>query len=268
MRSFRKVLSLAPVGALAALTVGMLVMPHHVAQGSTTWSATDVSAPYTVEDKPLGLIVGDSFAEGITGVNRPGGGLAYQVADKLGWTLAKDAQGGTGYIAQGPVELFANRASFPIRLQRHTNAERVSYVLLTGGANDSAASDTVLAAAVHKTILETQQLWPSAKIIVVAPFWCRADAPAGLLRIRNVIKTQAAVSHVAFIDPLAERWTTAQNESWMVFRDGVHPSQRGHDYIAARLAAAVKKLGVPVNQKIKRGSWFPEDAAAVAAPAA
>ena len=65
-------------------------------------------------DKPTLLVVGDSYAGGVDprAVNYP-----QLVADEMGWNLALDAQGGTGFV-HGIDNLSPPRVPFIDRLDR------------------------------------------------------------------------------------------------------------------------------------------------------
>lgn len=254
------VLLAANVGLAAALFTRSSPKVQQVAQVSE-----HPPPPYSVPRAPVALVIGDNFAEGAAGVTRPGGDFAEQTAVAMGWTLALDAAGGTGYVNQGRVDQFPGRAPYPARVSRHDPAEDVSYVLVTGGINDRGASAAELTSAVGATVQRVQQTWPKARVIMVGPFWAHADAPASLRRVRNVVRQEATARHTDYIDPIAQRWTTKSNESAMVLPDGINLTQRGQDYLAKRLVAAVIKLGVPVNEKVMRGSWFAPSSAQGAA---
>lgn len=248
---------------LGCLVLALVVIAGFVVAGrshesltATTLSAEPGAAPFTAEQPPVALIVGDSFAEGVTGVTKPNGGLARQFAAQMGWSLDLDAQGGTGYTAVGPVNRFPNRATYPVRMQRHSAAERVSYVVITGGGNDSPGTSAEISAGLAATVGTARSLWPNAKIFVVGPIWVHAQVPKGVLRIRNAIKDEAVALGLPFVDPVADTWTTPENEAAVGFTDGVHPSQAGHDYYATRLVQAFTALGVPRDEKLSRDSWF------------
>ena len=127
-------------------------------------------------------------------------------------------------------------------LQRYPWASP-DYVLINGGANDSKYSSAQIYTAVRGMLSNVHARWPAARIILVGPMWVRGDPPEGLVRIDKAIK-RAAKAGVAFIDPIEEHWVSNANSKGLVWTDNVHPSQAGHEYLARRLTAGLKELGV------------------------
>ncbi len=221
---------------------------------------TAPAPPYLVTEPPVALVIGDSFAEGVLGVTTPKGGFAQQTAGAMKWTLLLDAEPRTGYVSGEPSSEFPRRRPYPARLAEHDAGEQVSYVLVTGGNADRDATAAQLRTEVRATLRRARQTWPTARVIAVAPFWCRAEVPAYLQRVRDVVGQEARDQDVDFVDPIGGRWTTPANESWMAAGEAIHPSQRGHDYIAKRLVADLIELGVPVGETVNRGTWFRDGA--------
>ncbi len=196
-------------------------------------------------EKPLGpkaIVLGDSYTEGLVC-------YAQRLADLMGWEVWSSGVGGTGYLNPGP----AGRVKFRDRVQTDVIAHNPDIVLVAGGINDvsdSPASLRIEAEALYDTILTNL---PSAKLVVVGPWWPRGNPPQFVLDARDAFKAAAASRGLEFIDPLVATNASQTNIGWItgtgnagnptgdgnadsyISSDGTHPTDLGHQYLALRL---------------------------------
>lgn len=149
------------------------------------------------------IVVGDSYTEPTivdTSGNATGGDGWVQ---QLGWALGVDTwscgSGGTGYLNTG-----TGRVKFRDRITDWTSFSP-DVVMFAGGINDystftAAAVGTEAAA----TFAATRAALPSAKLIVLGPFWPRGfhTFPTNLLATADAIKAAALAAGATWIDTL------------------------------------------------------------------
>jgi hypothetical protein len=80
----------------------------------------------------------------------------------------------------------------------------------------------------------------SAAMVLVGP----VTTATSTRTVRQVsgLRRLAAGRKLAFVDPVAERWVTAANRSRYVSPDGTQLTTAGHQFVGARLAAALAKV--------------------------
>jgi lysophospholipase L1-like esterase len=82
---------------------------------------------------------------------------------------------------------------------------------------------------------------PTARFIVVEPFWYTDARPVSVGIINGWVKAAAAGIGADYI-PGASRWMEHHPE-WKA-SDGLHPNDAGYAEIAKRMDAALAKLGL------------------------
>lgn len=193
------------------------------------------------EARPVAALwVGDSFTAG-TGTKAAELSEACQASELLEWVCVQDAQGGTGFVADGKV----NSPSFgPLksRLAR-TAADRpnVDVVVVDAGRNDAGVPAARFAAAATEYFDALTAAYPDRPVIVVAPYFLGADGPS-MTSMRAYLSREANRRGWYFIDPLAEGWP--QRLGGLRSPDGVHPTPAGHMAIAKELADEIQRLGI------------------------
>ena len=204
---------------------------------------------------PLGprcIVLGDSYTEGLLC-------YAQRLADLMGWEVWSSGVGGTGYLNPGA----PGRVKFRDRVQSDVIDQNPDIVLVAGGLNDGSYDPQAVQAeaeALYSTILTNL---PSTKLVVIGPWWPRGNPPQFILDTRDAIKSAAASQGLYFIDPIVSTnveqvnvgWITGTgnvatptgdgNADYYISADGTHPTDLGHQYLATRLAAALKPLVVP-----------------------
>jgi lysophospholipase L1-like esterase len=183
---------------------------------------------------PAVLFIGDSYTAGGGTVSAP---LTFAdlTCDRLGWNCYKDAQGGTGYTANGKVNdpAFTPYAG---RLKRTRATVKPDVVIISGGRNDVGARGE--AAAVTQYVTSVRAAFPGARLIVLSPFWNDDSPPEVLLDVRAATRTGAVRAGATWVD------TTGWLDPSLMGPDDVHPLASGHEMIARRLAIAVRAAGL------------------------
>ena len=121
------------VAAVALVGYGMHRVRPSVEPAASSAASTALAESADTDRTPTLLVVGDSFAGG-TGDPRittyPG-----LVAERMGWNLRLDAEGGTGYIASSTGTRRQGRP-FIERLPYDAAQFDADYILVDGGRND------------------------------------------------------------------------------------------------------------------------------------
>lgn len=222
-----KYLLLISVAAAAVfLVVLSLNRPAAVTADPTARSPQPTTTAESAQPVAV-AIIGDSFTacSGMGGCNEAN--YIVDLAAQLGWTFTSHAVGGTGYLnKEGGKTTFGERVDAVI-------ASKPAVVVVQGGGNDVSFLEGLPAAAID-TLSRLRAGLPEAKIVVVGPV-ATVASDERWTEARDAIQSAATTAGVdLFIDPIAERWFMDDNEA-LIGTDGVHPTDEGHDYIAALL---------------------------------
>ena len=181
-------------------------------------------------------VIGDSYTTGGQEGGTGSKGWTSQVWQALAQhgiavTPTVAAEGGAGSCTRG------NRGSvfedLTVRAVKPTDA----LVVVFGSRNDMDVDPTRLSIAMYGTLQMARQIARSAKFLVVGPAWPTADPPSSIQRIRDVLGYQAELAGATFVDPIAGRWFVGRPE--LIGADGVHPTDAGHTYMAAKMAPLI-----------------------------
>jgi lysophospholipase L1-like esterase len=201
--------------------------------------------------RPSVLFVGDDFTAGYGGSSR--NAYPYIVCSSLGLNCNVDAQTGTGFLtgdtARGaPVSGDKGKWAPTARLAERLPVDRKIYdvdlIVVDAGRNDIDAPLDQYAEALKQYLSNVAEFWPAAKMVVVVPTYMSADPSTDYAT--RVAMTNKIVSTYGgtVIDPLAESWYEGADLSRMTLPDGVHPNQRGQEFIAQRLAQSLRDRGI------------------------
>ncbi|UXA16033.1 Rv0518 family GDSL lipase [Mycobacterium sp. SMC-4] len=141
------------------------------------------------------------------------------------------AEGGAGYCTRG------NRGSVFEDLTVRSVKPGDALVVFYGSRNDMPVDPTRLSIAMYGTLKLARQIARSAKLLVIGPPWPTETPPPEILRIRDVLSYQAELAGATFVDPIAARWFAGRSE--LIGKDGVHPTDAGHAYMAAKIAPLI-----------------------------
>ena len=181
-------------------------------------------------------VVGDSYTAG-----SDEGGNGERSWPQVAWRLlAREgvevnatvaAEGGAGYGRRG------NRGGLfqdlTARAVRHNDA----LVVFFGSRNDEQVDPQAFPALTADTFRLARQSAPGAKFLVIGPPWPTAAPPLAVLRIRDTLRAQAATAGALFVDPIEKGWFVGRQD--LIGRDGVHPNDAGHEFMAVQIAALI-----------------------------
>lgn len=140
-------------------------------------------------------------------------------------------EGGSGYLHKGyRGGIFGDKVA---AVQPSTDL-----VVFFGGANDMDIPPDVEKDTVGKTLKAARLAAPKANMLVIGPAWPRADVPPEVLRVRDIVKTEAGVVGATFVDPLAERWLW--DDPNLIGADWIHPNRAGQQYLARKILPSVR----------------------------
>jgi GDSL-like Lipase/Acylhydrolase family len=189
-------------------------------------------------DTPLNhiAVIGDSYT---SGTNEGGEGSkawtarAWQTLAQKGLRVDADvaSEGGAGYEVRG------NHGSVFEDLTVRAVRPEDGLVVFFGSRNDEGVDAQRLAEMAHETFDLARRTTPSARLLVIGPPWPTADVPGWVLQIRDVLDAQARAEGAAFVDPIVERWFVGRPD--LIGADGVHPTDAGHAYLAAKIAPLI-----------------------------
>ncbi len=204
-----------------------------------------LSAPTAPRVRPLTVdtplyhvaVIGDSYT---TGTDE--GGLGDRGWASLTWKRLADegirvapdvaSEGRAGYGVRGD-----HGSVFGDLTARAVRPDDV-LVVFFGSRNDQGVDLSALALAARAAFQAAKSTAPLATLLVIGPPWPTADPPANILQIRDVLAHQALAAGAVFVDPLAERWFV--DAPTLIGADGVHPTDTGHGYLAAKIAPLIK----------------------------
>ncbi|MER7546971.1 SGNH/GDSL hydrolase family protein [Spirillospora sp. NPDC127506] len=191
------------------------------------------------------MFLGDSYTVGDRGV-QPETTYAAATARLLGWQVVIGGRAGTGFVAQG-----RGREPF-LRLFESQLGWRPApdMLIVSGGHNDWRYPAPQVAAAAHLLLERVRQRWPGTHIVLLGPLWGTGAPVPGAIAVRDALKNLAGQLAIPFVDPIGEQWITGDrltgtgNAARLIKKDRTHPNPAGHRYVATRLAADVKRLGL------------------------
>lgn len=197
--------------------------------GLNKGAASDIVAPVAQSTGRRLLVVHDSYGEGTGAQFGPFSGYASTVAAMLGHDQVNLSQGGTGMLTDNPG---AGRVRYRTRAGDWA-AQQPTAVLFGVSINDDSFTASQIAD-------ELDVLIPLARAIpTVKDVWVMGAAPRGSSDVatkqaRDTVlapRVQArGALFVSLVSPTAI-WA-ASNDATLMYSDGAHPSQAGHDVIA------------------------------------
>jgi lysophospholipase L1-like esterase len=218
-------------GAIAAaVALGALVGGGVLASGLMPPSE---SGP---EDGALVGFYGDSYTLG-TGASDFEKRWSTIVSKERGWREFNPSVNGLGFVN--------NRMTFgPGDLPDQIIRKNPEIVFVTMGLNDNFTFDRSGTDIRDRILVDLERLsdgLPSARIIVVEPFWYTDRRPASVETIIGWAEDGAESIGADFI-PGASRWIEGHPE-WMA-EDGLHPNDEGYAEIARRMDRELTAVGL------------------------
>ncbi len=181
-------------------------------------------------------VIGDSYTTGSDlGGLGPRGWIARAwrelAAQRTPISADVGAEAGAGYGSPG------NRGSVFEDLTARTVKPDDALVVFFGSRNDQGVDPAHLSVLAYGTFQLARRLSPAATFLVIGPPWPTANPPAAVVRIRDALRYQAGVAGAVFVDPIAEHWFVGR--PGLIGADGVHPTDKGHEYLADMIAPLI-----------------------------
>jgi lysophospholipase L1-like esterase len=196
------------------------------------------------------LFVGDDFTAGYGEAGR--NAYPYIVCSALGLNCNVDAQTGTGFLSDGNSHSSApgdngkpvQTARLADRLAMDREIYDVDLVVVDAGRNDLDAPLEQYGDALKQYLSQVTSFWPEAKIVVIVPTYMSTEPSPDYASRVSMIKQIADSFGGTVIDPLAEKWYDGVDLSAMTLSDGVHPNQRGQEFLAQKLGQSLRNRGI------------------------
>ena len=194
----------------------------------------------TVQRQPVAVFLGDSYTSGWEGVGSGANSWATIVTNTLGGRMVNLAVPGTGFVRGG-----IHGGTEGDRVGRQLSAAIAAapdIVFLAAGFNDTPYPRSRVLAAARDVVLRLRAALPTARIVIIGPWWPGPDAtpPATLLALRDQLHADAIRIGALFIDPYAEGWFSGENRQ-LIGADQLHPTTRGYRTIAQRVLLAMEE---------------------------
>jgi lysophospholipase L1-like esterase len=200
--------------------------------------------PASPKRPPVVMFLGDSYTVGDRGV-LPESTFASGAARLLGWQVIVGGRAGTGFVrgigGAAYLGLFESQLGW---------RPAPDLLIVSGGHNDWRYPGPQVADAARVLLERARQRWPGTHIVLMGPLWGSGSPPPGAMAVRNALKALAGRIGLPFVDPIGERWITGDqatgtgNATRFIKRDRTHPTPAGHRYVATRLVADLKRLGL------------------------
>jgi lysophospholipase L1-like esterase len=194
---------------------------------------------------PVVMFLGDSYTTGRLG-QIPELTYAADTARTLRWQVIIGGYRGTGFVAEGPVHKNFH-ALFDEQLAWRPAPD---LVIVSGGHNDRYRPPQPVAVAATALLTTIRRTWTGTRLLLIGPMWGDGRPTRAVVGVRDTLSEVAARQHVPFVDPLREQWITGDrrtgtgNAGLYILSDGVHPNSEGARYIAGRLVADLRRLGL------------------------
>lgn len=144
------------------------------------------------------------------------------------------AEGAAGYGHRGvDGDLFRDLLT---RVARPDDA----LIVFFGSRNDETVDPLAFASSAADTLVQARIAAPAARFLVIGPLWPLAAPPPEVLRDRDILRGAAGLIGAEFVDPIYEGWFEGRPD--LIGRDGVHPNDAGHVYLAERIAPRILEL--------------------------
>ena len=212
------------------------------------------------------LFLGDSITEGVRGTTSKEKGYPYIFASLSGANVYEYGVGGTRLAYQMKPTLHKPRHDMYFASRVLDMREKADYVVVFGGSNDFAGGDAPLGnfgdttpltfyGALHDLYARLQAKYPQATIFAVTPLHrgeelerlnsVGCERIGGMEPYANAIRQVAKAFGIIVIDAYRD-WEInplidEQRETYFS-KDGIHPNDNGHKYIAERLLEFMENI--------------------------
>jgi lysophospholipase L1-like esterase len=225
------------VAVTAVLTIGIVVA---IGIARTSPNTTAAEAPTTGTGETVAFY-GDSYTLG-TGASDDSKRWSTVVSEQRNWREINPSVNGLGFINNRTVFGAGDLPSMVIDADP-------DIVFITMGLNDNFSFDRAaerIRAQITDDFTRLADALPTARFIVVEPFWYTDERPASVGVISGWVRDAAGAIGAEYI-PGASRWIEGHPE-WMA-SDGLHPNDAGYAEMAERMDAALVELGLPATTR-------------------
>jgi lysophospholipase L1-like esterase len=241
---WRILLALAVAGAAV---VGVAVWRPWVSAPVTVAAAKGAAvvapAPLHLPEHPKVLIFGDSWTWGAA-ADVPTDGYAYLIGKDLDWDTTVDGVRGSGYLKHGFVAPGIDGGTFGQRIAKLDPDLKPDLVIVEGSINDRREPAAGYPSAVTAAWDALAKLYPEASFVIMGPAPQILPVEPATARIDRDLAALAGERGWWYVSPIEQHWITRTNWSWVIdHAANDHPSTRGHEYLAERLAEALQTMG-------------------------
>ena len=206
----------------------------------TASSQSTPSPRPTAEKVPQIEIVGDSYVSGSAEGGRGEAGWTRIIGSRFHdkarpVELNVMAEPGAGYLTRGASgRVFGETAELGLR-------PTADVVVLFGSRNDGRQTDRAMYGAAKSLYSAIHEKAPQAQIVVFGPVWVGGKVPDFIAANNAAMARAAAEEGVQYIDTNAEGWFSGAAAD-LIGADGIHPTDEGHAYLAAKIFPVLDKL--------------------------
>ncbi|MFJ6679996.1 SGNH/GDSL hydrolase family protein [Microbacterium sp. NPDC091382] len=247
----------AGVAAIVAVSAWQPWRTPPTAEAASAVGAVADVEPLSIPADAKVLVFGDSWTYGAA-ATVPTDGYAYRLGRLSGWNVTVDGVRGSGYMKPG-----RDGPDFRRRAEALDPSTAYDLIIIQGSINDDQQGERGYREAVDATWDTFERLFPTAQIVIFGPTPHEFPVNEGTARIDSDLEAAAASRHWWYISSLQERWLTPANYHEMIDTGAgrKHPSDRGHEYLAEKLLAALHERSVTTDAGAPR-----EDAPAPVVP--
>ena len=231
----RKVWPIAGIGVLAVATVAVIGAALTPTPAPTS---TFTPAPLPERTYAAGPVtaafLGDSYTAGNGASPMSEGRWSALVSSELGWKEKNFGSGGTTYATGSEI---TGGKGYTERV-RNVIAAAPYVVIVSGGGNSYTIDQSQ---GITQVFTELRAGLPEAKLVALSPFWWEEAFPAQLNVVSGQIKAgveSVGGTYVELAHPLA-------GSLHFLAKDGVHPNNEGHKFLAAKIVQALPNPIIP-----------------------
>lgn len=189
------------------------------------------------------IYMSDSWGTKNYGVTKP---YMELMGEMLGANVYNLSVGSTGFIAGGQNN-FINRLTAWVAANPAL-VENIDYVMVCGSSNDYASTRAEISKAIDSYIAYALSAFPNAQIVLVPQFAARNPAYASVNAADDNIWRKVNVSAiVSYWNNVFPRTRMINGTFWalrfappdVMNSDNVHPTQKGHNYLAKWMVASL-----------------------------
>lgn len=225
-----------PTAAVALATVATVALSVLAFRHAATPAA---SAGCASGGKIVSFI-GDSYTAGVEGDGGYSRRFPALIGDDLDASVLIRASNGSGYATTGPAD---DALDYPG--QAATVDPQSSVVVMSGSRNDMPAAAEQIEADTTRALASIKASAPSAKIVLIGPFWINNLPSDKILAVRDAVKASADKASITMVDPLKLGWfgepgSINGGKSDLIGPDSVHPTAEGQAYLADKIEPFVR----------------------------